>query len=388
MKKTKYLITMLTAVMLSACGGGGDSNGGSTSGTTPTPPVSTQPTPVANTVTNSVTGTAAPGSPTTTMHGMTYANAVVTAYEVQPDGTSGAALGSPATANFAGEFTLNFTKAPTSWVRLVARGGTMTRNVDNTTRHPVESMELVTPVITTGFDYLTISPITDISARIMAAEAKKGATLADAFKTGMQRLLALDSANVFMQNDVTVYMNMLKGAIKSDKQYYPAESSNSRELLTAIERFGVMFDLPANQVWRILGAAGENNYPLSQLDGAGRPINVGAWTGDTFNPAAPVTLSDMLNARTLAEMKVTDPANGTKVAPRVAELVNKYLVMDFAIAYACDTGFTSELATRYPFFALDPTTAKVQASTCTEVRARTSEFQARLSANTSYRVYK
>lgn len=36
-----------------------------------------------------------------------------------------------------------------------------------------------------------------------------------------------------------------------------------------IERFSIKYDLPANQAWRAIAAAGEKSYPLTTVDGAG-----------------------------------------------------------------------------------------------------------------------
>jgi hypothetical protein len=264
----------------------------------------------------------------------------------------------------------------------------VTRQVDNTTRHPVESMELVTPAVTTGFDYLVINPVTDVAARIMAYQAKNGATLAEAFKTGMLRTLQLDPANVFLQNDVTVYMNMLKGSVKSDIKFYPAESLHMNELLAGLERFGVMYDLPSNQVWRAIAATGEGNYPLSNKDGTAGAINVGAWVGDMFDATAPVALHDLLNSRTMDEVKVTDPVTGARVAPRMSELMGRYFIMEFLVDYSCATGYTGEMSARYPFYAMDAATGRVPASTCADVRRRVQEYQTRMQANISRRVLK
>ena len=89
MKTRNALLTVITMVTIGGCGGGGGSDGGTTGNapqTAPTPSV-TAPT----TVTNPLTGTAAPGSPTKTLFAFAYAGASVTAYSVLPDGTSGPA---------------------------------------------------------------------------------------------------------------------------------------------------------------------------------------------------------------------------------------------------------------------------------------------------------
>jgi hypothetical protein len=243
-------------------------------------------------------------------------------------------------------------------------------------------MELVTPYVTTAMRDFKISPITDVAARIMTAKAKAGATLADAFKAGMRNTLELDIANILMLNDTTVYLNALKGAIKSDNMYYGAQSLDSRELLTGLEYFGVMFDLPAQDVWRVVAAAGENSYPLATVDGAGNAINVGGWVGGSFDPTAPVTLKALMNAKTPAALKVNDPVSGTQVAPRVAGVVNKYLILDFFVDNACFSGNTGLLEMRYPYYALD-INGQVPQAECDAASQRLTDLQARIATNNS-----
>jgi hypothetical protein len=174
MKALHALLTVVTMAMLGGCGGGGGSDG-STTGNAPQPtppPVVVAP----STVMNPLTGTAAPGSPTKSLAGFAYVGASVTAYSVLADGTSGPAIAGPVVATQNG-FTLNFNDAPTSWVRLVATGGTKTRAADNTVQ-PGGTMQLVTPFVTTSQNNLKITPLTDIAAAVMAQQVKNGATLA------------------------------------------------------------------------------------------------------------------------------------------------------------------------------------------------------------------
>lgn len=375
MKKSTYIFALLAAAILTACGGGGGGTGSSTP-----PPVVVAPPPVAATVTNPLTGAAAPGNPTTSVLGTAVAGATVTAYSVNPDGSSGAALGAAVTANSGGDFTLPLAAAPTSWVRLVARGGKIQRETDNSF-HPVESMELVTPFITTSFNGLKISPVTDVTSRIMAYKAKTGSMLVDAFKFGMARTLQLDVANLTLQDDTSVYLNVLKGSIISDKGYTSFQSPTMFELLMGIERFGIMYDLPQNQVWRVIAAAGENSYPLATVDGTGAAINVGAWVNGSFDTTVSVSLKTLMNAKTLDEIKVTDNS-GARVAPKVSDMVSRYLIQDAMLDNACQFGVRSVFTDHYPFFPLDAT-GKIPAATCTEVARRMADFQARMAANNS-----
>lgn len=371
MKKTTYILALLAAAVLTACGGGGAAGSS-------TPPVVVAPVPVVASIINPLTGAAAPGSPATSVSGMAVAGATVTAYAVNPDGSSGAALGAAITADSGGGFTLPLTAAPTSWVRLVARGGKINRQADNS-YHPVESMELVTPFITTSFNYLKISPVTDVASRIMTYKAKTGSMLVDAFKFGMVRTLQLDVANLMLQEDPSVYLNVLKGSIMPDKGYSQFQSLTMFELLMGIERFGIMYDLPANQVWRAIAAAGENAYPLATVDGAGAAINVGAWVNGTFDPNAVMSLKTLMNTKTLDEIKVADNS-GARVAPKVSDMVNRYIIQEALVYHACNFGVKTSFTDRYPFFQLDAT-GKIPASACADVQRRMADFFARMDTN-------
>lgn len=376
MKKLNPFLAVAMVALIAGCGGG---SGGSTTGNA-TPPAPTPPVTVPTTVTNPLTGTAAPGNPTTTLYGTAYAGASVTAYSVQPDGSTGSAIAGPVTSTVDG-FTLTFTSAPTGWVRLVATGGTKTRAFDNTVQ-PGGTMQLVTPFITTAQNNLRITPLTDIAANAMSSNAKKGVTLANAFNAGMRTMLELDSANIFMLADTTVYLNALKGAIKSDTMYYDAQSLQSAELLNGLEYMGVALDLPTKDVVRVVGASAQSNYLLSGVDGSGNAINVGAWVGTTFDPNAAQILKALMNAKVSDSMKVTDTSTGTKVAPRVNDYVSKYMVMDAIMNNACTSGATLAFTSRYPFYALN-SQGGVQTADCAASAARLADLRARVSTNKS-----
>jgi hypothetical protein len=373
MKALNALLTVATMAIVAGCGGGSGST--SSAQPTPTPPVTTP-----TTVTNPLTGTAAPGSPTKTLYGSAYAGASVTAYSVLADGTSGPALAGPVTSTIDG-FTLNFTDAPTGWVRLVATGGTKIRAADNTVQ-PGGTMQLVTPFVTTSQNNFKISPLTDIAANAMASRVTNGATLADAFSTGMRSLLDLDFANAFMMQDTTVYLNVLKGSIKSDTMYYSGQSLQSRELLDGLDYLGVMLDLPTKDVVRVVGASAQSDYLLTGVDGSDSAINAGAWVGSTFDPAAPQALKALMNAKVPDGQKVTDAATGTKVAPRVSDYMSKYMVMDFIIDTACRSNASLYMTSRYPYYALH-SQGGMQAADCTAAAARIAELKARIDTNKS-----
>lgn len=379
MKTLQKISATAAMLIIGGCGGGGsNSNAGpSAPPTTVTPPVTAAPT----TVTNILTGTAAPGVATQTIRGTAYVGASVTAYSVQADGSPGAALGAPATADVNGQFVITATTAPLGPVRLVAVGGTVARAADNTTQ-PGGSLELITPFVTTEYNNFKISPLTDIAANAMTSSARSGATLANAFIEGMQRLLELDVANVVFLQDKSVYLNVLKGAVKSDTTYYGAQSLQGQELLNGLEYLGVMLDLPAQAVVKAVGAAAQSSYALANVDGTGMPISVGTWANSTFNPGATATLKALRDTKTPDAQKVVGTVAGTKVAPSLNEYVSRYLVMDFVMDTACRSNASLYFTSRYPYYQVDAQ-GKMFAADCSAAAQRIAELKARVATNNS-----
>ena len=375
MKAATNTLGLFLCAYLAGCGGGGGSTTSSPAlpptGANPTQPV---PNPTPTTVTNPLTGTAAPGSPTKTIQGIAAPGATVIAYGVQANGSSGAALGASVTADNNGYFTVNTTEAPMGMVRLVATGGSSVRALDNSTQ-PAGTQQLVTPFVTTSYNNFKISPLTDIAASAMTSRASRGESLANAFSAGARSVLELDSANLSLLSDSTVYLNLLKGSVKSDVRYYDMQSLEARELLQGLEALGVMLDLPAKDVARVVGASAQSDYAATGVDGNGAAIVAGAWTNGTFNPAAPTTL------KALMEAKVTD-STGAKVAPRLNEYFRKYMVMDFAMDAACVSGSSTFFTSRYPFYQVD-SQGRMQAADCAGAAQRVAELRARISTNYS-----
>ncbi|OIJ39649.1 hypothetical protein [Massilia timonae] len=384
MKATTNTLGLFLCVYLTGCGGGGGSTSDSPTlpptGTNPTQPV---PTPTPTTVTNPLTGTAAPGSPTKVIRGIAAVGATVTAYSVQANGSSGPALGAAVTADKDGYFTVNTTEAPMGMIRLVATGGTSVRALDNTTQ-PAGTQQLVAPFVTTSYNNFKISPLTDIAANAMASRASKGESLANAFSAGARNVLELDSANSLMQQDTSVYLNLLKGSVKSDARYYDAQSLEARELLMGLEALGVILDLPSKDVARVVGASAQSDYAATGVDGSGAAIVTGAWANGTFDPAAPTTLKALMDAKVPEAQKVAD-STGAKVAPRLNEYFRKYMVMDFVMDAACVSGSSTFFTSRYPFYQVD-SQGRMQAADCAGAAQRVAELRARISTNNSSRM--
>lgn len=387
MKNLTYLrsaCAVVTFLSIAGCGGGSPSGSSNplppVNGTAPTQPT---PNPTPTTVTNPLTGSAAPGSPTRIIYGIAAPGATITAYGVQANGSSGSALGASVTADNSGNFTVNTTEAPMGMVRLVATGGTLVRVLDNSTQ-PAGTQQLVTPFVTTSYNNFKISPLTDIAASIMTSRASKGESLANAFSAGARSVLDLDLANALMQQDSTVYLNLLKGSVKSDIRYYDAQSNEARELLMGLEALGVLLDLPAKDVARVVGAAAQSDYAATGMDGSGAAIVAGAWTNGTFDPAAPTTLKALMDAKIPEAQKVTH-STGAKVVPRLNEYVRKYMVMDFMMDAACASDSSAFFSMRYPFYQLD-SQGRMPAADCASAAQRVADLRARISTNNSSRM--
>jgi hypothetical protein len=275
-------------------------------------------------------------------------------------------------------------EAPLGMVRLVATGGSTVRKADNTIQ-PFDKLELITPFVTTVENQFHITPLTDIAASAMSAQAKNGATLSNAFIGGMQNMLALDDANLVFITDKSVYLNVLRGSIKSDTMYYGGQSEDGHELLTGLENLGVMFDLPAKDVVRVVAMAAQANYPGSDVDGGGKAINVGDWINGKFDPSEPVTLKSLREAKTPDIEKVSGAAGGAKTVPRLNVYVSKYMVMDSALDAACRGGGTSSLLSRYPYYQLN-SQGNVNPAECSAAAARLAELTARLATNNSVKM--
>lgn len=377
MKPVRQSLVLALLALLAGCGGGGSS-------TTPTPVNTTPPvgsTPVPTTVTNPLTGTAAPGSPTNIVRGTALPGATVTAYSLQADGTSGPALGPSVATDVNGYFTLTLNQAPLGMVRLVALGGSTVRKADNTTQS-FDKLELITPFVTTVENQFHITPMTAIAATAMSSLAKNGATLSDAFVGGMQNMLSLDDANLVFITDKSVYLNVLRGSIKSDSMYYGAQSEDGQEILTGLEYLGVMLDLPAKDVIRVVGMAAQANYPAGDVDGAGKAINAGAWVSGKFDSNAQVSLKSLRETKTPDIEKVSGTAGAAKVPPRLNTYISKYMVMDFIMDAACHGGGTSYLLSRYPFYQLNSQGA-VNTADCSAAAARLADLMSRREANNS-----
>ena len=276
------------AAFLAGCGGGGA--GTSTTVNTPNTPSTDTSTGGRVTALDPYTNQTPSGSLTNTISGTVYAaptaGATVTAYEVQPDGSNGASLGTSTTTGSDGRFTITMSKQPTGMVRLVASGGTFTSEGDNTTQANL-SLELVTPYITTDYSTYVITPVTHVASRVFAFRASRGATLSTAYTAGIGAALQLGGENAPLRGDATAGIKLLKTVPGSTDDTLNAYL----DVVKGLELYGVRYDLPSHTVFRIAASSAEANYASSGVDGSSTPINVGNWVNGTFNESVSRPLS-------------------------------------------------------------------------------------------------
>ena len=293
-KMTATLVA-LTAALITGCGGGGGGSTVSTPGTTPgTNPGTSPSTPVSNPVTalDPYTNQTPSGALTNTISGVVYAapttGAIVNAYEIQPDGSNGAPLGTSSAAGTDGRFSITMSKQPTGMVRLVAAGGTFVSEGDNSTQAN-QSLELVTPYITTDYNTYVITPVTHVASRVLAYRAARGANLATAYTAGIGAALQLAGENAPLRGDAAAGIKLLKTVPGSSDDTLNAYL----DVVKGLELYGVRYDLPSRTVFRIAASSAEANYVSTGVDGSGNAINVGNWVNGAFDETASRTLAQL-----------------------------------------------------------------------------------------------
>lgn len=277
----RVFLAVAISSALSACGGGGGGSSttptGSTGGTTTyTPPSGETTAQVTGVVVNDVTQ-----------------GATITAYEVIADGTNGAVIGVSAPTGADGKFGFNFSKTPTGPVRLIARGGTFISEASGKPQANGE-LELLTPYVSTTLNSFVITPVTHIASHVYSFELKKGSNQTDAYNIGisMARQLA-GSMQGILRSDKDAGINILKTVPGSAED----ELTGYRDVLTGIERFGVRYDLPSSVVAKALARHAEGDYRIDGKDGVGNVINVGNFSGSTYDLNAVRSLGEVIAQR-------------------------------------------------------------------------------------------
>lgn len=361
--KTKLFIAAFAGILLIGCGGGG-------ADTIPGPGNSVPPPPEFTAVVSPFTGDVLPGQAVQILHGETSANASVTAYNVNPDGSSGAALGPTIKAGIGGDFSMKLDTAPMGWVRLVSEGGTIVHGSVDASVQPAGTMELVTPYVTSSYNNFAIDALSDIAAKSMLAQVKRGAALPKAFQTGMQNALMLDIANTYKASDLGFQLQVLSGE----------EAEVRKHIILGLQFFGLMYDLPAIAVRRAAVASAEVGFQLAAPDiGGASHVNVGTWVNGAFDLDATMTLKAVMNAMTPRELHVRNPVTNEVEAPGFYYVVSTYMIADFLVYQACWLGNASMLTARYPwYYVIDN---KVQQADCLAVASRMHELKGRIETN-------
>jgi hypothetical protein len=293
LKISHSIMSAYMSLALAACGGGG-SSGTTTDSTSVTPTT-------AVTALDPYNNQIAPGALTNTITGTVWnsrtAGATVSAYQVMPNGTNGALIGTSGTTGADGNFTITLSTQPTGYVRLVSTGGTYTSEADGTTQAG-GSLELVTPYVTTAFNTFVITPVTHIASHVFTFKAGQGATLATSYTSGISAALQLAGEDTPLRGTADLGVNVLKTVPASSNDLLNAY----QDLLTAIEWFGVAYDLPSTTSVRVISSNAEADYPIPSLvDGSNNQINVGAWINSAFNDGASgLTLTQMMSGLSVA----------------------------------------------------------------------------------------
>lgn len=338
----KRLIVVAVSFALSACGGGGGGSSPAVSGSGTV--VSAAPT-VQN-PTDPYTNQPATGTATTSVSGVVMSNltagATVTAYAVQPDGSNGETLGTSAITGADGKYTLQLTKTPLGMVRFVATGGTFVSEADGSTQKNT-ALELVTPYVTTDLNSFVITPLTHIVSHVVSYKAKNGATLASAYTSGVGTIASLSAPNL-LKDDANTGITLLKTVPGSS-----GDTLNTyQDILTAIEWYGVRYDLPSSVVVRVLASNAENGFPGFGVDGANTPINVGKWVGGVFDQTIPFTLD---------EVTAWKNPDGTNILTPSGQIVHDYaksyiatnlIQYVYRVAACANDAAKPALFTRYP----------------------------------------
>lgn len=400
MNMNKTLIAVLVSIALTGCGGGGGgSNESAPVGATPAPTVPatpgaptapvepTPPTtpvaptpPVASNPVDPTTGVPATGAPTTMVSGMVVSDvtvgAVVTAYAVNTDGSNGALLGTASATGADGKFVMQFATAPAGMVRFVASGGTFKSEADNSTQANTVT-ELVAPFVTTDLNFFVITPATHIVSHLVSYKAKAGAPLTAAYTAGVSEILSLTGSNVLLKGDSRVAVNMLKTVPGSDGDAL----GTYRDLLTALEWYGVRYDLPSSVVVKVLAANAESSFPIAGIDGKGKPINVGKWVNGKFDEAAVFTFDEVTALRNTDGSLAYAP-NGQIIHEYAKSYIGTDLIQYFYRAAACtNEAAKPALLVRYPGDAGLFADATLKAGVCDANIRQLAELKARIATN-------
>lgn len=381
--KTRILVSLAGIVMLAACGGGGGSaadpgttSGASAPGSASAPsgassPTSTPSTPTP-TPTNPYTGADAPGASTTTVTGEVLnsgatVGATVNAYLVNANGTNGALIGTATTAT-GGTFSMTLTQAPwatASYVRFVATGGTYTSTADFTTQQN-NSIELLTPYVSTAFNNFVITPLTNVASQRTTYATSQGTALPSAYTLGATMVLSLiGGSDAILAGDTgspgVDYLALVPGTASDTLGTY-ADSLNE------IEAWGVGYNVPSSVAEYALSESMLTGSSSTTAPG-GAAINIGQWSGSTFNTSATYTLATL-------ESNTSVPGGGGLFP---ASDMGRFLTWEYANA-DCRSGNDAAYLARWPLASGEPNPL-ANSSVCTAFETYVQNIDALVSTN-------
>lgn len=351
----KVMAAISMTAFLAACGGGG---GGSSpaSGNTGT---STPTVPTAQNAVDPYTGQPATGTATQQISGSVVSGptsgATVTAYVLNADGSNGSAIGAT-TTDASGAFSMSLTQAPTGMLRLVATGGTFTSEADSSTQKNV-SLELVAPFVTSNLNTFVITPLTHYASQRISYLANQGKSLTEAYTTASSSALQIVNgldviASANRTHGGVDYLSIVPGSSQDTLNAYS-------DALTALEYYGVKYDLPSHTTLRVLvdtSVAGVDGV----TDQSGQAVNVGQWSNGTFDETLPLTVASMTG-----NISVVDGVTG--------------IVQQMNAAAACTSGDHTGYYARFPL--ASGQTDYLDTATCATYTANMNAITAKVSTN-------
>jgi hypothetical protein len=354
----KLLAAVSTAALLAACGGGGGGSSSSApSGTTSGTGGGT--TTAQQNAVDPYTGQPATGSSTNLISGSVVSNATagatVTAYVLNADGTNGTAIGTAVTDS-SGAFSMSLTQAPSGMIRLVATGGTFTSEADASTQQNT-SLELVAPYVTTTLNTFVVTPLTYYASQRMSYLVKQGQSLTTAYKTASSSAVGILSgldviASTNRTHSGVDYLAITPGSSNDTLNAYA-------DALKALEYYGVKYDLPSHTAVRIfVDTAVAGNDGVN--DQNGQPVNVGQWSGNTFNESLPLTVATM--------------GGGISVQDSVSSIVQQMNAVQ-----ACTSGDHTSYYQRFPL--ASGQSDYLDTSTCTTYSNNMNAITAKIGTN-------
>lgn len=302
--------------------------------------------------------------------------AVVNAYEVKADGSNGALLGTSSATGADGKFVMQFASAPAGMVRFVASGGSFKSEADGSNQANTVT-ELVAPFVTSDLNFFVITPATHIVSHLVSYKAKSGSALPLAFTSGVNAVLSMTGQNVILKDDTRSGINMIKTVPGST-----ADTRNTyQDLLTALEWYGVRYDLPSSVVVKVFAANAENSFPLAGVDGKGAAINVGKWVNGKFDESVPFTFDEVTALRN-PDGSLAYAPNGMILHEDAKSYISTDLIQYFYRVAACtNEAAKPALLERYPSDAGLFADASLKAGVCEANTKRLAELKARIATN-------